>query len=99
MTTQHNRRMISLTLPTSDPNSYIIARWLDALPRGTDACPLIRQALAKWLEIGPLIERMAAQLDQIASGQVVMSAPGPPEPPDEETVAVLNLMLDFDHLT
>ena len=87
-----SRRVFPLSLPASDPASSVILAWLEQLPTGVDVSPLMRQALALGLTLGPTLERIAVRLEDLEMRG------GPAAETAEGDAAVVAALLDFDHL-
>ncbi len=85
------RRVISLSLPASDPHSAAIVAWLDAQPAGADIAPALRRLIAEALRTSPRLAAIEAKLDRILAGGL---AAGPP-PPDPLVTAAVDELLDF----
>jgi hypothetical protein len=85
------RRVISLSLPVSDPRSAVIIAWLDAQPAGADIAPALRRLIAEALAITPRLAAIEAKLDRTLAGGVTVAPP----PADPLVAAVVDELLDF----
>lgn len=86
------RRVLSVSLPASDPASAAIDAWLATLPAGADVSAEARRLLALALDLRPALERIEGQLARLAAGG---AAPAPPAE-DTEATAALERLFNFD---
>ena len=86
------RRSFTISFPASDPASSVIHSWRDAQGTVIDVSPLMRQALALGLTLGPTLERIASRLDalEVRGGPVLEHTEG--------DTALIASLLDFAHL-
>lgn len=84
------RRVISLSLPASDPHSAAILAWLDAQPAGADVAPALRRLIAEALATERRLAAIEAKLDRLLAGGVVVAAPA-----DPQAAAAVEELLDF----
>jgi hypothetical protein len=85
------RRMISLSLPASDPHSAAILAWLDAQPAGTDIAPALRRLIAEALATVTRLAAIEAKLDRVLAGGMAVA----PTPADPLVAAAVDELLDF----
>lgn len=86
------RRVVSLSLPPSDPASATIAAWLDAQPAGSDTSATIRRLLAGAIGGADRLAAIEDKLDRLLAGQGAAPALAPDPAADEET---LSRLFDF----
>lgn len=92
------RRVVSLSLPASDPHSAAIIAWLDAQPAGIDTAPALRRLIAEALATGPRLAAIEAKLDRALASGVVVAPPANPlvaPPADPMVTAAVDELLDF----
>ncbi|HMQ30894.1 MAG TPA: hypothetical protein PKD53_09205 [Chloroflexaceae bacterium] len=92
------RRVVSLSLPASDPHSTAIIAWLDTQPAGSDIAPALRRLIAEALDTGPRLAAIEAKLDRVLTGGVVVAPPANPlvaSPADPLVAAAIDELLDF----
>lgn len=92
------RRVISLSLPASDPNSAVIIAWLDALPNGTDTAPALRRLIGEALATGSRLAAIKAKLDQLLASGVLIASPAVSTTDlqaDPQMSATVDELLDF----
>jgi hypothetical protein len=85
------RRVISLSLPASDPHSAAILAWLDVQPAGADIAPALRRLIGEALATGPRLAAIEAKLDRILAGGAAVAPP----PADPLLAAAVDELLDF----
>ena len=85
------RRVISLSLPASDPKSLAILAWLDAQPAGTDIAPALRRLIAEALSTVQRLEAIETKLDRVLAGGGALA----PSPADPLVTAAVDELLDF----
>lgn len=93
-----SRRVISLSLPASDPNSAVILAWLDTQPAGSDIAPALRRLIAEALASVPRLAAIEAKLDQLLASRVLVAPPAESStdlPADPQMVAAVDELLDF----
>lgn len=93
-----SRRVISLSLPASDPNSVAIIAWLDAQPAESDIAPALRRLIAEALATVPRLAAIEAKLDQLLAGGVLVASLAESStdlPADPQMVAAVDELLDF----
>lgn len=86
------RRILSVSLPASDPATAAIESWLRSLPAGTDVSGEARRLLALSLNLRGPLERIEAQLASLAARG---SSPAPPAD-DDEAAATMERLFSFD---
>ena len=92
------RRVISLSLPVSDPHSAVIVAWLDAQPAGTDIAPALRRLIAEALVTGARLAAIESKLDQVLAGGVLIASPAVSTTDvqaDSQMAATVDELLDF----
>lgn len=92
------RRIISLSLPASDPHSAPILTWLDAQPAGTELAPALRRLIAEALATAPRLAAIEAKLDQPLAGGVAVALPAERSTDplaDPQMAAAVDELLDF----
>lgn len=90
------RRVLSVSLPSSDPHSAVVGAWLDAQPAGVDISREVRRLLAGALAADVRLAAIEGKLDRLLAGGALL-APAPPPAPlnDPETEAALEALFDF----
>jgi hypothetical protein len=92
------RRSFHLSLPAHDPHSAQIQALLMQLEaEQADASRLLRQLIVLGLEIGTALARIEARLETLRVQP--SSVPAPIPPLEGDAVDVLDVMLDFAHLS
>lgn len=90
------RRVLSISLPMSDPAAAAIEAWLATLPDGADVSAEARRLLALALDLRGPLERIEGQLARLASGAPPAAAGQTPAPAeDAEAAAALDRLFDF----
>jgi len=92
------RRVISLSLPASDPHSAAILAWLDAQPAETDIAPALRRLIAEALATERRLAAIEVKLDQLLAGGVMVAPPAnsTASPADPQLAAAIDELLNFE---
>jgi hypothetical protein len=85
------RRVLSISLPASDPTTAAIWAWLDGLPADVDVSSEARRLLADAIRLDARLAGIEAQLARLHSAGATGAAPAL----TAEQSAVLDVILDF----
>jgi hypothetical protein len=85
------RRVLPISLPSSDPAAAVIQAWIDGLPADADVSAEARRLLADAIRIDARLAGIEAHLSRISAGGVA-AAPGL----TPAQAATLDVLLDFD---
>jgi hypothetical protein len=88
------RRVLTISLPNTDPATVAIQAWLDGLPADADLSAEVRRLLADAIRIDARLAGIETQLARIGVGVVAPAPTAPGLTPAQ--AATLDVLLDFD---